>query len=67
MATLVCLSPGVGGTGGRMWLAPVLVFVFLYFVTGIPFTEQQALRTRGEDYRRYQQSTSLFIPWRPKS
>lgn len=53
--------------GAWLWLAPVLVFVFLYFVTGIPFTEQQALRTRGEDYRRYQQSTSLFIPWRPKS
>ncbi|MBK8971145.1 MAG: DUF1295 domain-containing protein [Hahellaceae bacterium] len=58
---------GASAPGGEwLWLAPAMVFVFLYFVTGIPFTEQQALRTRGEDYRRYQQTTSLFIPWRPK-
>lgn len=53
--------------GAWLWLAPAVVFVFLYYVTGIPFTEQQALRTRGEDYRRYQQSTSMFIPWKPKT
>jgi len=49
-----------------LWLYPVLMFVFLYFVTGIPFTEQQALSNRGEDYRRYQQDTPLFFPRRPR-
>jgi steroid 5-alpha reductase family enzyme len=59
---------GWNAPGGQwLWLAPAVVFIFLYYVTGIPFTEQQALRTRGEDYRRYQQTTSLFIPWRPKT
>ncbi len=53
--------------GAWLCLAPAVVFCFLYFVTGIPFTERQALRSRGEDYRRYQQTTSLFIPWRPKA
>ncbi|ABC27251.1 predicted membrane protein [Hahella chejuensis KCTC 2396] len=50
-----------------LWLAPALMFVFLYFITGIPFTERQALRSRGEDYRDYQRRTPMFIPWRPKS
>lgn len=52
------------------WLAligPVLMLVSLCWVTGIPFTEAQALRSRGDDYRRYQAETSVFIPWFPKS
>jgi steroid 5-alpha reductase family enzyme len=49
-----------------LWLAPVLMLLFLWFVTGIPYTERQALKTRGEDYREYQRTTSAFIPWRPK-
>jgi steroid 5-alpha reductase family enzyme len=49
------------------WLAPVFMFLFLNFFTGIPYTERQALRSRGEDYRDYQRKTSAFIPWRPKS
>jgi steroid 5-alpha reductase family enzyme len=53
--------------GGWLWLAPAFMFLFLWFVTGIPYTENQALKSRGDDYRRYQQSTSPFIPWRPKS
>jgi len=31
-------------------------------VTGIPYTEQQALRSKGEAYRRYQQTTPAFFP-----
>jgi steroid 5-alpha reductase family enzyme len=45
---------------------PVVMLVFLYRVSGIPWTEAQALRSRGEDYRRYQQEVSAFIPWPPK-
>jgi steroid 5-alpha reductase family enzyme len=56
--------------GSRLpWLSlvgPVLMYVFLRWVSGIPFTEAQALRTRGEDYRRYQQSTPLLFPWFPR-
>jgi steroid 5-alpha reductase family enzyme len=47
-------------------LGPVLMLVSLVFVTGIPFVEQQALRSRGDDYRRYQRETSAFIPWFPR-
>ncbi|HEY0703923.1 MAG TPA: DUF1295 domain-containing protein [Candidatus Acidoferrales bacterium] len=44
-------------------LSPVLMIFFLYRVTGIPATEAQSLRSRGEQYRRYQQTTSAFVPW----
>lgn len=53
--------------GAWLWLAPVIMLLFLYFITGIPYTEQQAMRSRGEKYRRYQQTTSAFIPWRKKT
>jgi len=43
--------------------APALMLFFLLRVTGIPYTEQQSLRSRGEAYRRYQQCTSAFVPW----
>ena len=56
--------------GSSYWwvtlLAPAMMLYFLLKVTGIPPTEAQALASRGEDYRRYQQTTSIFIPWFPK-
>lgn len=50
----------------ELWLYPILMFLFLYYVTGIPFTEKQALLSRGDDYRLYQQQTSLFFPRSPR-
>jgi steroid 5-alpha reductase family enzyme len=47
-------------------LSPALILFFVLFVTGIPATEAQALRSRGDEYRRYQRTTSAFIPWFPK-
>lgn len=49
-----------------LWLAPAMMFLFLWFVTGIPYTEKQAVKSRGEDYRRYQRETSVFFPWPPR-
>lgn len=48
-------------------LGPVLMLVFLYRLTGIPYTEAQALKSRGDDYREYQRTTSAFFPWFPRS
>lgn len=63
--TYVCL-----GLNSPYWLVtlmgPVVMLLFLYKVTGIPYTEKRALQSRGDDYRRYQQTTSAFIPWFPK-
>jgi steroid 5-alpha reductase family enzyme len=47
-------------------LCPALMLFFLLRVTGIPATEEQAIRSRGEAYRRYQRTTSAFVPWFPK-
>jgi steroid 5-alpha reductase family enzyme len=52
------------------WIAlacPALMLYFLLRVTGIPATEAQALKSRGDDYREYQRTTSAFVPWKPKS
>jgi steroid 5-alpha reductase family enzyme len=52
--------------GWIAWACPALMLYFLFKVTGIPLTEAQALKSRGEDYRRYQQTTSVFVPWFPR-
>ena len=54
-------SPGFPGG----WLSPLLIAWTLIFVTGIPLAEAQALRSKGEEYRRYQKATSALIPWFP--
>ncbi len=48
-------------------LCPALMLYFLLRVTGIPYTEAQSLRSRPEDYARYQRETSAFVPWFPKA
>ena len=42
---------------------PLLMLFFLFRVTGIPMTETQALKSRGDEYREYQRTTSAFVPW----
>jgi steroid 5-alpha reductase family enzyme len=48
------------------WLGPALMLLFLFRLTGIPYTERQALNSRGDDYRAYQRETSVFFPWFPR-
>jgi steroid 5-alpha reductase family enzyme len=56
----------IGVPGGWWTLTGSLgILVPLFLLTGIPATEAQALRTRGEAYRAYQRSTSMFVPWFP--
>ena len=58
---------GIGASGWSLTLvAPALMLLFLFRITGIPATEAQALARRGEDYRAYQRETSVFIPWFPR-
>jgi steroid 5-alpha reductase family enzyme len=47
-------------------VGPALMLFFLFKVTGIPATEAQALTSRGDDYRDYQRTTSVFVPWFPR-
>lgn len=52
--------------GWIAWSAPLLMLVLILGVSGIPPTERQALRSRGEDYREYQRTTSAFLPLPPR-
>lgn len=56
----------IGHGAWPTWIGPALMLVFLFRLTGIPFTEQQAVKSRGDDYRAYQRETSAFFPWFPK-
>ena len=57
------------GTPALPWAAGVAAFMFIMvrFISGVPYTEQQAVRSRGDDYRRYQAEVSPFFPLPPKS
>lgn len=58
---------GLGAPGWPLtWIGPVGMGWALIKVTGIPLAEAQAVESRGEEYRKYQQATSRFIPWWPK-
>ena len=48
------------------WIGPVAMGWALLKVTGVPPAEEQALRSRGEEYRDYQRTTNALIPWRPR-
>jgi len=56
----------IGRAAPLTFLGPVAMLVFLYRLTGIPYTERQSLRSRGEKYRAYQRTTSAFFPWPPR-
>lgn len=58
---------GVSTSGWLLtWIGPIGMGWALLKVTGIPLAEAQALATRGEAYRDYQRTTSVFLPWMPK-
>ena len=51
------------------WLtvaAPIIMLIFILFITGIPPTEAQAIKSRGQAYTDYQSTTSAFFPWPPR-
>lgn len=48
------------------WLAilsPVTILFLVLRLTGIPMTEEQSIRSKGDAYREYQKTTSVFVPW----
>ncbi len=46
---------------------PLIMLFLLTQMTGVKISEEQSLKKRGDEYRRYQASTSAFIPWFKKS
>jgi steroid 5-alpha reductase family enzyme len=48
------------------WLSiicPLTIGYLIFNVTGIPMTEEQSLRSKGDAFREYQRTTSAFVPW----
>lgn len=48
-------------------ISPAIILYLLLKVTGIPATEEQSMRSKGDKFRAYQKSTSVFVPWFKKS
>jgi steroid 5-alpha reductase family enzyme len=46
-------------------LSPLIMFLLLNFVTGVPPSEEQSLKSKGQLYKDYQRRTSRFFPWKP--
>ena len=44
------------------WIGPVSMLACLLWITGIPWTEAQAMRSRSQDYARYRREVSSFLP-----
>jgi steroid 5-alpha reductase family enzyme len=51
--------------GYLAFFSPALMLFLLCRVSGIPMNEKHALRSMGDQYRKYQRSTSAFVPWFP--
>jgi steroid 5-alpha reductase family enzyme len=47
-------------------ICPVSMYYFLTKVTGIVYTESQMLKSRGQAFVKYQETTSAFFPWLKK-
>lgn len=55
---------GISSSHGYLSLiSPILMFLLLNFVTGVPPSEEQSILSRGDLYREYQKKTNRFFPW----
>ena len=50
------------GIGAVAWIAPVLMYWTLRYVSGVPPIEERMLLTRGEAFRAYRKKTPTFFP-----
>lgn len=52
---------------GWSLIGPLIMYIFLRYITGIPPAEYSSLKRRGAAYADYQRCTSPFFPWKPKT
>lgn len=57
---LVAISMSL--TGWISIVSPGLLFYIMYYLTA-PITEKGSLKSRGEQFKQYQQKVSYFFPW----
>jgi steroid 5-alpha reductase family enzyme len=56
----------IGHATPLTWVGPIVMLLFLFRISGIPYTELQAIKSRGDAYGEYQRTTSVFVPWFPR-
>jgi len=44
-------------------ISPAIILYLLLKVTGIPMTEEQSIRSKGDAFKAYQKRVSAFVPW----
>ena len=47
-------------------IAPIIMYIFLTKITGIPPAEKRMLASRGDAFREYQMRTNAFFLWKQK-
>jgi steroid 5-alpha reductase family enzyme len=67
----VCIGYAVYGIaflpyGAITLVGQAIIVASIFGVTGIPPTEAQAVRSKGDLYRDYQRRVSRFLPMPPK-
>ncbi len=58
--TFIALASPYGHLG---LICPIIMYILLNNVTGIPMLEELAVKSKGQDYIQYQKTTSSFFPW----
>ncbi|RHX84012.1 DUF1295 domain-containing protein [Leptospira stimsonii] len=48
-------------------ISPIVMYILLTKVTGVPLNEVGQLKSKGELYQEYIRKTSAFFPWFPKA
>lgn len=47
------------------FISPITLLLTMRFITG-PISERQSLKSKPDEYRRYQKTTSMIMPWRKR-
>ncbi len=57
----------LGSAGGWIGLiAPLSIYYLLRYKTGVPMAEESSLKSKGDLFREYQNTTNAFIPGPPR-
>jgi len=67
---LVWCGIGLAAAPAIGWIAllqPTTMLLLVRFVSGVPWNELQAMKSRPEDYARYRLETNTFVPWWPRA
>jgi steroid 5-alpha reductase family enzyme len=67
---VVWLGIGIASLGSPngiygMW-SPLMMYILLVYVSGVPYAEKYSLLSRGEAFKDYQARVNAFFPWFPK-